>query len=429
LAPTRLNREQKKAATRQALLDAATEVFARHGFERAPLEEICDQAGYSRGAFYSNFSSKQQLFMEVLERRTADILAHIATAFADGDTPEQRLDRGARTVEAVLEDDRLWCQLHFEGWVLASRDEDFRALYAQRSSTHASEAGPHRADGERTSRRGTDEVPPGKFRCRASAASRVAGNVRQPAEPTGSVHVPPADEEVDDRRATRWDGVTAAMGAVGVHGVATGPPPAPATTAPPEATTFGQTLAAAMAATGPAVPATAPGAAPSITLGQMIRLASSPLALAPAPTAPSTAPVDASRSPVPSGDGMVRPAEGRISSEFGPRVHPVTGKNRPHTGIDVAAPVGAPIRAAAAGTVTFAGVRGGYGNLIIIDHGGGRETSYAHNSANAVSAGDRVSAGARIGAVGATGQVTGPHLHFEVRIDGTAVQPRDHVQF
>jgi AcrR family transcriptional regulator len=132
MAPTRLNREQKQAATRQALLDAATEVFARHGFERAPLEEICDQAGYSRGAFYSNFSSKQQLFMEVLERRTADILGRIATAFADGDTTQQRLDRGARTVEAVLEDDRLWCQLHFEGWVLASRDEDFRALYAQR---------------------------------------------------------------------------------------------------------------------------------------------------------------------------------------------------------------------------------------------------------------------------------------------------------
>lgn len=135
MPPTRLNREQKKAATRQALLDAASEVFARDGLDGAALEEICDRAGYSRGAFYSNFTSKQQLFVEVLERRTADTLADVATAFTTGETLQQRMANGGKAIEAMLDRDRVWCQLHFEGWLLASRDEDFRNLYAQRYDT------------------------------------------------------------------------------------------------------------------------------------------------------------------------------------------------------------------------------------------------------------------------------------------------------
>lgn len=135
MAPTRLSREEKKAATRQALLDAASDVFARHGIDGAPLEEICQRAGFSRGAFYSNFSNKQQLFIEVLERRTAETLADIGTAFAEGETLDERIANGGRAVEAVLDRDRVWCQLHFEGWLLASRDKKFETLYARRYDT------------------------------------------------------------------------------------------------------------------------------------------------------------------------------------------------------------------------------------------------------------------------------------------------------
>lgn len=135
MSPGRLSREEKKAATRQALLDAASEVFADDGLDGAALEEICDRAGFSRGAFYSNFSSKQQLFLEVLERRTSDTLASIATAFTTGGTLQQRMVNGGKAVEAMLDRDRVWCQLHFEGWLLATRDEDFRTLYAQRYET------------------------------------------------------------------------------------------------------------------------------------------------------------------------------------------------------------------------------------------------------------------------------------------------------
>lgn len=118
-----------------------------------------------------------------------------------------------------------------------------------------------------------------------------------------------------------------------------------------------------------------------------------------------------------------RPVAAPLSSSFGPRVHPVTGEHKLHAGIDLAAPTGTPIGAAAGGTVTFAGVRGGYGNLVTVDHGDGTESRYAHQATIAVREGQRVTPGALLGTVGSTGMSTGPHLHFEFRRDGEPVDP------
>jgi len=121
----------------------------------------------------------------------------------------------------------------------------------------------------------------------------------------------------------------------------------------------------------------------------------------------------------------IAPASGHLSSLFSPnRRHPVLRITRPHEGIDIAAPVGEPILAPAAGTVVFAGMRsGGYGNTVQIDHGHGIKTLYAHASRILVRRGDRVERGQTIAEVGATGLVTGPHLHYEVEIDGKPVDP------
>jgi murein DD-endopeptidase MepM/ murein hydrolase activator NlpD len=94
-----------------------------------------------------------------------------------------------------------------------------------------------------------------------------------------------------------------------------------------------------------------------------------------------------------------------------------------HEGLDIAASYGAPISAASSGTVIYAGWMGGYGNLVVIDHGGGLATAYGHQSSIAVSSGSQVSQGQTIGYVGSTGHSTGPHLHFEVRVNGAAVDP------
>ena len=94
-----------------------------------------------------------------------------------------------------------------------------------------------------------------------------------------------------------------------------------------------------------------------------------------------------------------------------------------HEGIDIGAPEGAPIYAASAGTVSFAGVMGGYGNMMLVDHGGGVVTAYAHQSSFFVGVGQSVSAGQQIGSVGSTGASTGPHLHFEVRVGGAPNDP------
>ena len=117
------------------------------------------------------------------------------------------------------------------------------------------------------------------------------------------------------------------------------------------------------------------------------------------------------------------PVRGPITSPFGMRVDPVTGQYQLHSGIDIGADYGVPITASADGNVIYAGWYGGYGNAIIIDHGGGWSTLYAHCSAMYVSVNQPVRQGQVIGAVGATGWATGPHLHFEIRRNGVPLDP------
>ncbi|HEX9889881.1 MAG TPA: M23 family metallopeptidase, partial [Nitriliruptorales bacterium] len=123
---------------------------------------------------------------------------------------------------------------------------------------------------------------------------------------------------------------------------------------------------------------------------------------------------------------LVWPTNGRVGSGYGWRTHPISGQRRLHTGVDVSGPTGQPIYAAAEGLVVHAGWRGGYGLAVVIDHGGGLATLYAHNSRLLVTEGMVVSAGQQISAMGTTGYSTGPHLHFEVRVDG---QPRDPMEW
>jgi len=113
----------------------------------------------------------------------------------------------------------------------------------------------------------------------------------------------------------------------------------------------------------------------------------------------------------------------RVSSGFGMRIHPVRGGRRMHKGIDLAAPTGTPVYATADGIVDLARWGRGYGLYIKLDHGAELETRYAHLSRLAVGAGDRVEKGEVIGYVGSTGWSTGPHLHYEVRVNGVAVNP------
>ncbi len=121
------------------------------------------------------------------------------------------------------------------------------------------------------------------------------------------------------------------------------------------------------------------------------------------------------------------PVQGRVTSAFGWRTQPVTKKSELHQGIDIAAPSGRAVTAAAAGKVIFSGWNGGYGNLVTVDHGSGIVTKYAHLSKRSVAKGASVSAGQTIGLVGSTGLSTGPHLHFEVRIDGDCANPRNYL--
>ncbi len=126
-------------------------------------------------------------------------------------------------------------------------------------------------------------------------------------------------------------------------------------------------------------------------------------------------------------DGVpqVMPADaGSISSGFGVRRDPFRGHAAMHSGLDFRGPYGSPIRAAAAGKVTFVGFKGGYGRTVEVSHGSGMITRYAHMSRSAAQVGQKVDAGAVIGAIGSSGRSTGPHLHFEVRINGRAVNPR-----
>jgi murein DD-endopeptidase MepM/ murein hydrolase activator NlpD len=119
----------------------------------------------------------------------------------------------------------------------------------------------------------------------------------------------------------------------------------------------------------------------------------------------------------PSAAGFIWPVNGPVVSGFGMRW------GRMHEGIDIAASSGTPIHAAAAGTVIHAGWLGGYGNLVVLDHGDGLSTAYAHASAILVGLGQRVSQGETLSLVGSTGNSSGPHLHFEVRVNGSVVDP------
>jgi murein DD-endopeptidase MepM/ murein hydrolase activator NlpD len=120
----------------------------------------------------------------------------------------------------------------------------------------------------------------------------------------------------------------------------------------------------------------------------------------------------------PSGNGLLGwPVSGPVTSGFGTRW------GRMHEGIDIAVPLGTAVRAAAAGAVIYAGWLGGYGNLVVVDHGNGLSTAYAHNTSLAVSVGQSVSAGETVSYSGSTGNSTGPHVHFEVRVNGSAVDP------
>ncbi|QDR81916.1 murein hydrolase activator EnvC family protein [Sporomusa termitida] len=120
---------------------------------------------------------------------------------------------------------------------------------------------------------------------------------------------------------------------------------------------------------------------------------------------------------------LIWPAAGPITSPFGWRVHPIFGTQRYHSGIDIGADYGDSILAADSGTVVFSGWMGGYGKAVIINHGGGISTLYAHNSELLVEEGYRVQKGQLISRCGSTGYSTGPHLHFEVRENGTPVSP------
>lgn len=124
------------------------------------------------------------------------------------------------------------------------------------------------------------------------------------------------------------------------------------------------------------------------------------------------------------GISLIRPVSGTITSRFGASS---SMRKSSHTGLDIATSTGTPIVAAAAGTVTFSGYKGSYGNMIVISHGNGVQTYYGHCSKLYVSSGTTVSQGQTIAAVGSTGNSTGPHLHLEVRINGVAYNPQNYV--
>lgn len=119
--------------------------------------------------------------------------------------------------------------------------------------------------------------------------------------------------------------------------------------------------------------------------------------------------------------------QGHISSGFGPRISPFTGRRQMHTGLDVAAPRGTPIRAVADGVVTFSGTMAGYGRVVVITHGFGLKTFYGHNERNNVRKGQRVKRGQVIGAVGNSGYSTGSHLHYEVLVKDQPVDPLKYI--
>ncbi|HBI91409.1 MAG TPA: peptidase M23 [Terrisporobacter glycolicus] len=121
------------------------------------------------------------------------------------------------------------------------------------------------------------------------------------------------------------------------------------------------------------------------------------------------------------------PGHSTISSPFGYRIHPVLGVSKLHTGIDIPAPTGTPAVAVASGTVIYSGVQGSYGNTVMIRHDNGLVSLYAHNSSLVVKVGDKVKKGQVVTKIGSTGRSTGPHLHFEIRVNGTPQNPLNYL--
>lgn len=128
-------------------------------------------------------------------------------------------------------------------------------------------------------------------------------------------------------------------------------------------------------------------------------------------------------------EGFIRPVPGRITSEFGSRIHPIYGYEKFHYGIDIANSTGTPIKASKSGTVSYSGWMSGYGNVVILNHGNKEQTVYAHADTLKVSKGQKVFQGQVIATMGSTGNSTGPHLHFEIRIDGVKTNPRNYIEF
>ena len=118
------------------------------------------------------------------------------------------------------------------------------------------------------------------------------------------------------------------------------------------------------------------------------------------------------------------PARGWVTSDFGTRLDPYTAERRMHQGLDIATPHGQPVYTPSDGTVVFAGTEGGYGKVLVLDHGYGVKTRYGHLSEIFVRTGERVRRGDKVAAVGNTGRSTGPHLHYEVRVNGIPENPR-----
>ena len=131
--------------------------------------------------------------------------------------------------------------------------------------------------------------------------------------------------------------------------------------------------------------------------------------------------------PATNSGAMIWPISGPITSEFGWRNHPIFGGQRFHSGLDIGGDYGLPIHAAQGGVVSHAGWIGGYGNTVMIDHGGGIVTLYGHNESLAVDVGQYVNQGDVIAYCGSTGNSTGPHCHFEVRLDGEPVSPYNYL--
>jgi murein DD-endopeptidase MepM/ murein hydrolase activator NlpD len=163
-------------------------------------------------------------------------------------------------------------------------------------------------------------------------------------------------------------------------------------------------------------------AAVSASLAARIRAAES------RPATPPSGPSGSSGggSPPVSSSGLIWPVSGPITSPYGPRCLP-NGDCSFHPGIDIGASTGTPIKAAAAGTVIYSGWMDGYGNLVVIDHGNGLATAYGHQSSIAAGNGAQVAQGQVIGYVGCTGYCFGPHLHFEVRVNGEPVNPLNYL--